>query len=454
MHLYRKEAVAGLLLIACATVIASSQSDTDPSAVPAIRGISVVGPAVKFFDHTNKMEALNILDGAMKAWKSADGTVNLIMNSPEMYRLRGPDLRNLELDPNKVYSSYASGDKYPEDQYDFWHWFGGPYSLDEGHTFYTLTHSEWYPSVLAGGTMGPNGEGVNTNQFTVTTNLMSSSDGGTSWRLKTVNGNHVVAKEAFYWTGSRPSQLQTYLSASFSDSGGIDAQTAPIKEGDYYYVMGSYKHHDFTQVSATQPNAPIDRQGLIVMRSQDLTNPNNWEAWSGGSAWAPISNQTYKVFQSQFNGSNVNVWVNNLIYDRKAQTYIAVVTAISGDAVQSAPVGYLTTTSLANPSFSDYTPIAGVGDALNPDAFWPYTTMIDPESSGYNFEYSESGRPLLLWGNGGPLVNGHHLLTNRDDLYYAQLSITYEAARQQGSSDTVGSTPQRTRSRRIPRTAR
>src|SRR5262249_7274182 len=89
------------------SVIANPRTN-DPS---GIKSINVVGPAVKFFDHTNKAETLNICDAPVHAWKEADGTVNLLMNSPEMYRLRGPDLRHLTFDTNKIYSSYKSGDQ-------------------------------------------------------------------------------------------------------------------------------------------------------------------------------------------------------------------------------------------------------------------------------------------------------------------------------------------------------
>ena len=394
-----------------------------------ITGISVVGPAVKIFDHTQKVEPLNLTDGPVHAWKEADGTVNLMMNSPEMYRLRGPDLRRLTFNSNKIYSSYKSGDQSQENLYNAWHFFAGPYSVD-GRSFYSLTHSEWYPYLLSGGTMGPNGEGVNSAGYTVTTNLFSSSDGGASWGLNTVNGNHAVAKEGFYWTGSVAATSQAYLHAGDGDGNtGMDALTGLIKERSYYYSMGTYQHRDFSQINpaAGRYDAPVDAEGLVLMRTNDFTNPNNWQAWRGGNTWDLIANRNYKVFNPQLGGVSVPVWPGSVIFDENARTYIVVVNAL-GSVAQNTPVGYMTTKSLANPSFSDYTAIGGVPQ-VDPTAFWPYTTIIDPDSSGFNFEYSSSGHPLLFWNDDGPLVNGHHLIANRSDIYHAQLAITYNNTR-------------------------
>jgi hypothetical protein len=408
----------------------SSSDDRLASPVLAettITGISVVGPAVKIFDHTQKVEPLNLTDGPVHAWKEADGTVDLMMNSPEIYRLRGPDLRRLTFNSSKIYSSHKSGDQRQENLYNAWHFFSGPYSVD-GRRFYSLTHSEWYPYLLSGGTMGPDGEGINVAGYTVTTNLFSSSDGGASWGLNTVNGNHAVAKEGFYWTGSVAATSQAYLHARDGDGNtGMDALTGLIKEGHYYYSIGTYQHRDFSQINpaADRYDAPVDAEGLVLIRTNDFTNPNHWQAWSGGNTWDLIANRNYKVFNPQRGGVSVPVWPGSVIFDENARIYIVVANALgSGRVAQNTPVGYMTTKSLANPSFSDYTAIEGV-PRVDPTAFWPYTTIIDPDSSGFNFEYSSSGHPLLFWNDDGPLVNGHHLIANRSDIYHAQLAITY-----------------------------
>src|SRR5262245_39627177 len=88
------------------------------SGPPDIAKIEVVGAPVKFFDHTQRMEELNWADGPVNAWREADGTVNLMISTYEAYRMRGPDLLNLSLDRNKIYSATRDGGFIQENLYN------------------------------------------------------------------------------------------------------------------------------------------------------------------------------------------------------------------------------------------------------------------------------------------------------------------------------------------------
>src|SRR5947209_8193683 len=112
-----------------------------------ITQIKVVGQPVKIFDHKQRVEKDNISDGAVNTWREADGTVNLMLPHYEAYRLRGPNLLNLILDRNKIFSSRRSAGYIKEDLYNLVHWPMGPYSLD-GHNFYSLAHHEWFAALL------------------------------------------------------------------------------------------------------------------------------------------------------------------------------------------------------------------------------------------------------------------------------------------------------------------
>src|SRR5207249_9759168 len=87
-----------------------------------ITEIRVVGVPVKIFDHKQRVEKDNISDGPVNAWREADGTVNLMLPHYEAYRLRGPNLLNLTLDRNKVFSSRRSAGYIKEDLYNLVHW--------------------------------------------------------------------------------------------------------------------------------------------------------------------------------------------------------------------------------------------------------------------------------------------------------------------------------------------
>ena len=141
---------AGLLLQACGGNSTSS-SPPPPPTTKSIAQIQVVGQPVIVFNHTtDQQQPYNIPDEQITAWREANGTVNLIIPHYEVYRMRGPDLLHLTIDPNEIYSSTQSGSQIAENLYNYHHWFAGPYSLD-GQTFYTLSHSEWYACLLNGG---------------------------------------------------------------------------------------------------------------------------------------------------------------------------------------------------------------------------------------------------------------------------------------------------------------
>jgi hypothetical protein len=134
----------------------SSGENSTPGNVPSapatttIAQIQVTGPPVKVFDHTkDQQQPFNIPDSQITAWREADGTVNLMIPHKENYRMRGPDLEHLTIDPHEIYSSSQSANQIPENLYNYSHWLMGPYSLDGQH-FYSLAHSEWYACLLNG----------------------------------------------------------------------------------------------------------------------------------------------------------------------------------------------------------------------------------------------------------------------------------------------------------------
>ena len=73
----------------------------DIAAAPPVTGIRIGGAPVLVFDHTrDKQAANNIPDGQIAAWKSRDGTINLTIPHFQNYRMRGPTLDRLEIDPS------------------------------------------------------------------------------------------------------------------------------------------------------------------------------------------------------------------------------------------------------------------------------------------------------------------------------------------------------------------
>jgi len=397
--------VALVLMQACG----GSNTSPSPPTTKTIAQIRVVGQPVIVFDHTtDQKQPLNIPDEQITAWREADGTVNLMIPHYEAYRMRGPDLLHLTMDPNEIYSSSQSGSQITENLYNYHHWLAGPYSLD-GHIFYSLAHSEWYACLLNGDCdqTGANGLDARHSSWANTINSFVSTDGGASWQLNVVNGNHVVAGTAYYWTGSVALADKIYLQAQ--NFTGTFSPTRVIKEGNYYYAIVLYIHRDFTQINPSQGvyEAPIDKAGYTLIRTSDVTNPNGWQAWTGGGTYQPLSNQNIAVFLPQLNGPIAAP--PQIIFDTNAESYILIFTPYSLTSCPGAigcgsnPVDYATTKSLANPSWSQPTPILGTAQLIT-DPGGPlqgfndgnYPSILDNASTGFNFEFT-SGSPLLFW---------------------------------------------------------
>lgn len=392
-----------------------------------IAQIQLAGQLVKVFDHTkDQQQPFNIPDSQITAWREADGTVDLMIPHKENYRMRGPDLEHLTIDPNEIYSSAQSASQIPEDLYNYSHWLMGPYSLDGQH-FYTLAHSEWYGCLLHDNCelIGTNGMGVTFNSWVNTVDSLVSADGGASWQLNVASGNHVVANPGYYWTGSEALSDEIYLYAL--NHTGIFGPTRVIKEGNYYYAIASYLHRNFTQINPAQGvyMAPVDKTGYVLIRTNDITNPNGWQAWISGSTYGPVSQENFGVFLPQRDGKSLNAPSPQIIFDTNAQCYILIHTIFGG----SNAVYYMTTKSLANPSWSESTPIPGtlqlITDPAGPvqgfnDANYP--SILDSSSGGFNFEFT-SGSPLLFYSTAPAQYGGDNLAR---DVYRVQLSVTYQ----------------------------
>jgi hypothetical protein len=84
------------VLVGCA----ASGGTTPPPVTRPIAGIAVTGQPVMVFDHTrDQQEPNNIPDGQVTAWREVDGTVNLLIPAFENFRMRGPDVTHVTIDP-------------------------------------------------------------------------------------------------------------------------------------------------------------------------------------------------------------------------------------------------------------------------------------------------------------------------------------------------------------------
>jgi len=401
-----------------------------PPANLSIQSIRVAGQPVLVFDHVRDRQGPYYMpDGQVTAWKNADGTVNLMLPCFEDYRMRGPDLEHLTLDPHKIFSSTQSANDIVENHYNYHHWFTAPYTFN-GQTIYVLTHSEWYACLLNGDCkIGKN----HINSWANTNNLFESTDGGATWSANGINQTHLVAEAGNHWTGSQELALKVYQQAL--NHSGIMLPSRLIKEGNYYYAVGFLVHRNFGSLNLQTGQAPIDKRGFVLIRTKDITRAAGWEAWVGDGTFEPISNGTFNIFLPERNGRPHNISEAQIVFDMKSKTYILVYCNTGGGGNSNpGPVYYMTTKSLARPSWSQEAVISG-SDTFQPDPRGPgglntcntgfvagnYVSVLDTYSPGMNFEYT-NGNLWLFYVVNADRCGGRNL---DRDLYRVRLSIQY-----------------------------
>lgn len=144
---------------------------------------------------------------------------------------------------------------------------------------------------------------------------------------------------------------------------------------------------------------------------------------------SPTIETDISPFEPQQNGSSLNAAPGQIISDTTAQSYILIFTL--GGSNKNA-VYYVTTKSLANPAWSQATPILGTAQLIT-DPGGPgggvqgfidtnYPSILDNSSAGFNFEFT-SGSPLLFWSTFPAQYGGDNLAR---DVYRVQLTTTYQ----------------------------
>lgn len=445
--------IALLVNVACAlaqgksTGVVGAIQPTFQRASP-ITGIEISGAPTIVFNHTTDEQQINnIPDAQVTAWKNKDGMVSLIVSSPEEYRMTGSSLHDVKIDPNEIYSSASNGLQIPENDFNYEHWFTAPYTLD-GTTIYILSHSEWYACLLNG--PPPNGDcwddpgqtGIYFfNSWVTTINSFVSRNGGTDWHANGGTGkDHVVLNLGYDWTGSEPLKRLSYH--QYGDLTGMPSNTRIIKEGNYYYVVGTVTYRD----TAAMLSGEVTKQGLTIFRTTDVANPQGWEIWINGSTYGPISGANLGVFTLQPPDNPVGLAFGQIIFDLKSRQYVLIMAPFGiGNADQSSY--YITTPSLADPQWSTPIAIKGSdkfrnvpagsgpysGDYNDPNSPYfhcnigfndaSYLSLLDEASPGFNFEYTDGNLEAYYVFN--PALCGDPSQSDRD-IYRVNLKIHYE----------------------------
>ena len=317
-----------------------------------------------------------IPDGTTTAYRDAQGKVSMLIVHSDMYRITGDSLNSLN--PNSTEVIFRSQQSIKETDYNHRHWLMAPYSTD-GTNFVGVNHHEWYACKVKGDCNDDYSVIMRSWANSLTKTV--STDGGKTW---TVPGNHLIIAPPLW--NNKP-----YNTAEVNNHGYFHP-TKIVREGNYFYLFS------FASTSRHLP-ASESYHGMIILRTADF---NSWEFWTGGSRYVDVnSGEKPKIIPG------MDTVLVSLTYNASLCAYMAVFT--TGDTGRGAQaVQFKLTASLANPQWTDAKEIAGSRQYAIPTNHFAsgfivnnYPSVLDPFSSGYNFEISGSN-PYLYFNNVGP----------------------------------------------------
>ena len=236
--------------------------------------VEVIGPEEIVFDWTDdQCEPENIPDIAARAFRDAEGMVQLWIGHYVNYRMIGPDLNNLKPDCTLLMRSDFDADP---SEFNDSEWLASSYTED-GNTIYAVVHNEYRGDTHNAARPGqcPSGERLTCLDTSVT--MAISTDGGDSFRDLLEPPDHMIAT----------------LPYVFNDQGVPSGLRQPsnvihAKDG-YFYVFTNVS--DYPKIVTQFPP-----QWVCVMRTDDLSDPDSWRFWDGEG----------------FNGAFVNPYVEEV----------------------------------------------------------------------------------------------------------------------------------------------
>ena len=211
---------------------------------------NILGSEEIVFDWTtDRCEDSDIPDTPARAFRDADGNVQLVATHHINRRMIGPTLDLVEHDCSILMESDTDSDP---SSYNNHEWISSVYTLD-GQTIYALVHNEFQGHRYR--ELCPDGDWQTCWWNAIT--LAKSFDKGLTY-VHAPAPTHLIASVPYrYEPGIGPS--------------GIFHPTQVVhnpKDG-YYYVVLQFEEHG------------LQKQGLSVMRTQNLDDPQSWRAWDG-----------------------------------------------------------------------------------------------------------------------------------------------------------------------------
>jgi hypothetical protein len=343
-------------------------STPDPFPNPVLK---IVGEQQVMFDWTtDRCEDQNIPDLPARAFRGADGQVQLIISDNNNFRMLGPDLNTLALDCSAVMRSQNAAD--PSLFADM-EWVASPYTED-GQTVYALIHNEYWGHTHAGQCPQQDYFPCWDNSIT----LGISTDGGATYAHALPPPAHLVARLPYpYEAGAGPE--------------GARGPSNIIKGPEGYF-------YSFFNVSMYR----TQEQRVCLMRTDDLTDPTSWRFWDGSSFAGqfvdpylnpPANPNEHICAAMDLEGATIGATMNESItYNTYLERYVLV--GLSADHLGGREVWGIYY------SFSDdllhwtrrkllaEMPLPWTVANAGSDMSILYPSLLDPDSQARNFETS------------------------------------------------------------------
>ena len=254
--------------------------------------VAVTGqPEVVFDWTTQKCAEMDIPDGAARAFRDAQGRIQLIASNDVPRRMVGTSLDALSRQCEPVMTSHR--DPRPE-AFDDSEWLSSPYTTD-GQTVYALVHNE-YHGQEHGTAYCPSGS--NDRCWYDAQTLAVSRDAGMTYGHATAPAHLVAVPPARYV----PDQ------AGFGYFGGTNIVRNPA-DGYYYALFGKAIRAD---------------GGACVMRTQTLGDARSWRFWDGQSFNGVFINPYPSPTTSQVCSSVLDVLAESLSWNTQLGRWLLI----------------------------------------------------------------------------------------------------------------------------------
>lgn len=307
-----------------------------------------------------------IPDLPARAFRDADGQIELITGSPSNYRLIGTDFNDLTLSCSPILRSPQQSN--PSLFSDF-NWIGATYTADS-RTVYALVHQEYHGWLYPQTGCRYGSSDSKENRYSCWYSALTfavSTDGG---RTFTDSGQLVAASPFKYM----PNVGTANAGYGMETPSGIVRN--PV-DGYYYALISQIAPID---AASLQPSVS---SGTCLIRTSDLSDPASWHAWGGNSFNISFGNPYAASIGSVCKPISIGISHGGLTYN----TYLHAFVVVGVNASR----GISTSTSTDLIHWTAPHEISANNDPCNGRH---YPTIIDPSSSSLSFD--TSGQTALL----------------------------------------------------------